>query len=118
METTNNSKEIATAVNQLANAIYGEYEMYAENQMPVDTDYFVALEEMMNIVSAIGELITNDKLDSDDKEMYMDTLSQYTIQRTINRQDLIKQHKEREYKIKVAKEMKEVEARIKAEMGL
>ena len=118
METANNSKEIANAVNELATAIYGEYEMYTVNQMPVDSDYFTALEEIMNITSAIGELLGNENLNSEDKEMYMDTLQAYTKERILNRQDLVKQHKEREYRIKVAKEMKEVEARIKAEMGL
>ncbi len=51
------AEEIATHINDLANAIYSEYELYTEKRVPVESDYFNGLEELVTIVGSIGQYI-------------------------------------------------------------
>jgi len=56
-KTEHGAEQIAKNINKLAEAIYSEYELYTEKGIAVDSDHFNHLEELMTIVSSIGNYL-------------------------------------------------------------
>jgi hypothetical protein len=91
--TIHTQEEIARNINALANAIYTEYELYTEKNVQVDSDHFNKLEEIMTIVSEIGQYIAtgaeeNGSMIKEYTEIYLD-----------GTKDIVKRERERAARI-------------------